>query len=375
MQFKMTNKKELALVLVTLIGISACGTVDSQAAYTSTAPRNTDTLVTPPGLNSPDLVTSYKMAPTATQQVQNGYQLATTKGMHIAYGGSQRWLVIESKDVNSVWPMVSAFINQIGLTVKYQNQSIGVMQTDWAARNNKVPQGTSIRGFFDWVGWGSMYSLNSMYMYRITLWQNGKDVVLMDTNYQMDEEYEGCRSPGIADTSTLASSDQQRTKWIPRPSNPQLELEFLTQYMAFAGMPEEQVKKIVATAESAPKTAALVNNQVVVNDQFDRAWWRTAIALDRVGLGVVDKNRSSGDYYVYPLQAQMDNPDPSFIQRWFGSESANAKALPKPVYTVKLIAQGNQTLISLTQFDNSTPDKDFTANQKKYLTGLAQQLQ
>ena len=45
----------------------------------------------------------------------------------------------------------------------------------------------------------------------------------------------------------------------------------------------------MATAESAPKTAALVNNQVVVNDQFDRAWWRTAIALDRVGLGIVDK--------------------------------------------------------------------------------------
>ena len=113
----------------------------------------------------------------------------------------------------------------------------------------------------------------------------------------------------------------------------------------------------------------------MVNDQFDRVWWRAALALDRVGLGVVDKNRSVGEYYVYPLQSQIDNPDPSFIQKWFSNESGNAVNVPKALYTAKLTAQGNQTTISLKLYDSSSMDPNFVDNQKKYLDGLAAQLQ
>lgn len=358
--------------VLSAIVLAACSAVDSQAVFTSSAPRQTVDLATPPGLTSPDLTTNYKMVPKAQQQ---GYQVANVTNMYIATGGSQRWLVIESQNVNTVWPLVIAYVGQVGLTVKYQNQSIGVIQSDWASRNTAVPQGASLRGLFSWIGLGNMYSLNSMYMYRVTLWQDGNNVIMMDSNYQMDEEYLGCHSPGITNTSSLASSDQQQTKWTPRPSNPQLELEFLTQYMTFAGSPAEQIKKAVAAVQAPAKNAVVVNNQVVVNDQFDRVWWRAALALDRVGLGVVDKNRSVGEYYVYPLQSQIDNPDPSFIQKWFSNESGNAVNVPKALYTAKLTAQGNQTTISLKLYDSSSMDPNFVDNQKKYLDGLAAQLQ
>lgn len=359
--------------LIAMAILTACGSVDSQAVFTSAAPRDTVDLSTPPGLVSPDLSTTYKMNSTSSTA---GYQVNNVSNMHIATGGSQRWLVMESQNVNTIWPMVLAYVNQVGLTVKYQNPAIGVIQSDWASRNTSVPQGASLRGIFDWIGWGSMYSLNSMYMYRVTLWQDGNNVVMMATNYQMDEEYQGCTSPGIANTSARASSDQQQTKWIPRPSNPQLELEFLTQYMTFAGLPQEQIKKAVAAVQApAVNNATVVNNQVIVNDQFDRAWWRTAIALDRVGLGIVDKNHATGEYDVYPLQAQMENPDPSFLQKWFGSESSGKQSGPKALYSVKLTAQGNQTAISLKLYDSSSIDPNFAENQKKYLTGLAAQLQ
>lgn len=371
------NTNKFGYILITvgmLLGLGGCGTTDSQAAFTSAAPRNTDTLITPPGMSSPDLNTNYKMDLTA--QKQSSYQVSRARGMSIVTGGSQRWLVIESQSVDRMMPVMLAYINQLGLTVKYQNPALGVIQTDWSSRNTKVPQGASIRGLFDWIGWGGMYSLNSMYLYRVTLWQDGHNVVIMDTNYQMDEVYEGCGRDGISTTSSFASSDTQRTKWITRPSNPQLELEFLAQFMAFAGTPQDQVKKIVKQVESAPKEANLINNnQVIVNDQFDRAWWRTAVALDRIDLGVVDKNRTMGEYYVYPLQAQLDNPDPGFMKKWFGKESANQNSAPKPLYTIKLVAQGNQTVITMLPYDNQNLDKDFSANQKKYMSGLAQQLQ
>lgn len=369
----MRKIEKIGLVASLILAVSGCGTTDSQATFTSAAPRNTDTLVTPPGLNTPDLNTNYKMDLTA--QKQASYQVSNVKGMQIVTGGSQRWLLVESQTVDRLMPVMLAYINQLGLTVKYQNPALGVIQTDWSSKNNKVPQGASIRGLFDWVGWGGMYSLNSMYLYRVTLWQDGRNVVIMDSNYQMDEVYEGCGKEGISTTSSFASSDTQRTKWIPRPSNPQLELEFLAQFMAFSGIPQEQVKKIVKQVESAPKDANVINNQVVVNDQFDRAWWRTAVALDRVGLGIVDKDRTKGEYYVYPLQSQIDNPDPGFFSKWFGKESANQNSGPKAKYTIKLVAQGNQTMIIMTEYNSQVTDKDFAANQKKYMDSLAQQLQ
>lgn len=361
----------LALIASGLV-ITACSTVDSQAVYNSAAPRNTDTLATPPGLSSPDLNSSYKMT---VIPGQNSYQVPNITGMAIKSGGSQRWLVIESQNVNKIWPSMRAYVTQLGLAVKYQNQAIGVIQTDWASRNTKVPQGEPIRDFFSWVGWGSMYSLDARYMYRITLWQDGNNVVVMATNYEMDETYEGCSGKAMSNTSTFTPSSSQQTKWIPVPSNPQLELEFLTQYMVFSGMSTEQVKEIKQQVQAAPKEATYANNQILVSDNLERAWWRTGLALERTGLGVLDKNRTLGEYYVYPLQAQLNNPDPSFLQKWFSNESSGATP-PKPVYTVKLTAQGNaQTVITLKLYDAQSVDKDFAANQQKYLSGLATQLQ
>ena len=38
--------------------------------------------------------------------------------------------------------------------------------------------------------------------------------------------------------------------------------------------------------------------KLVVDDQFDRAWRRVGLALDRIGFTVVDRDRSSGVYFV-----------------------------------------------------------------------------
>lgn len=367
------NFRIISLLLSTAF-LYACGTTDSQAVFTSASPRDTPNLATPPGLNSPDLSSTYKM--NQPSQMQSGYQLDKVSGMHIANGGSERWLVMESTTVDNVWPMMTAYVNQIGLSIKYQNQGIGVVQTDWASRNTSVPQGASIRGVFDWIGWGGMYSLNSMYMYRITLWQDGNNVVVMNTNYQMDEEYEGCGSPGLAMQNTRISSDGQRSKWVARGSNPQLELEFLAQFMSFAGTPADQVNKMVAEQkQEVAKNAIYKDNSVIVNDSFDRTWWRTAIALERVNLGVLDKNRAAGEYDVFPLQSSVNNPDPGFMSKWFSDESANIEKEAKAKYRVLLTPQSSQTIITLMPYDSRSEDKTFSDERNKYLTGLAEQLQ
>ena len=42
-----------------------------------------------------------------------------------------------------------------------------------------------------------------------------------------------------------------------------------------------------------------------------RAWRRTGLALDRIGLLVTDRDRSQGIYYIRPAQSEMDKSDES----------------------------------------------------------------
>lgn len=361
----------LLVVSVVVIGCST-STINTQADYGQAAPRSTSDLTMPPGLTAPDSNSNYKML--NNQQINEGYSLNQIKDMQIVQGGSERWLVIKNKSVNQVWPMMQAYLNQQGMPIKYQNKSVGLIQTDWAARNTTVKE-TGARALFDWVGMGAQYSLDSKFMYRINLWQNESNTQVFVTNYQMDEVYPGC-SKNLNQTIRVTTSDAQATKWMPVPPNPQMELGFLLQFMAFAGLSPDEVKQViaaVAVAESAPAEARLQSTTLVIDDQFDRAWWRTGIALERAGLGVTDKNRTTGEYYVYQLQATVDNPDPGVFDRWFGSGDKNKLQLPKAQYTVKLQSISNQTNLTLELYPGAT-DKNFTANQDKYLKALQLQL-
>ena len=363
--------RKYSLLAIGLCGLilNACSTIDTTREYSDSSPRNAD-LVVPPGLSSPELSTSYAFVggtSAGNASLQSGYQLDKVKDMQIIQGGSQRWLVIDNKKVDQVWQMMLSYINQLGLTVKYQNPSVGLIQTDWATRNTNVKE-TGVRGLFASIGWGGIYSLSAQYMYRVTLWQNESNTLVFVTNYQMDEVYPGCiTNPNM--NKNYTTSDQT-TKWMPVQSDPQLELNFLMQFMGFAGFSQEQVKQAVATVVATPKQAQLNLDQITINDTFDRAWWRTGLALERAGLGINDKNRETGEYYVYKLQSQIDNSN----NGWFGG-SKDDLVMPKPVYTIKLVASGDKTILTLSPYPNTVVEKDFNADRSKYLNSLLQQLQ
>lgn len=358
-----------------LIGLTSCSSnsFDSQAEYSQATPRQTSNLTMPPGLTAPEVSSNYKMLD--NKQAQEGYALNQIKDMQIIQGGSESWLLIKRKSVNQVWPMMQAFINQQGFSIKYQNKNVGLIQTEWATRSTTVPE-TGVRALFDWVGWGNMYSLQSQYMYRITMWENESDTLVFVTDYQMNEVYPGC-VVNNNQTIKVQPSDAQATKWMPVPPDPAIELGFLMQFMAFSGISPEEAKKIVAASvvastESSINQAWIQGTTLVINDQFDRAWWRSGIALERAELGVADKNRTLGEYYVYPLQSEVDNPDPGFFSRMFGDDKSKLQ-LPKPKYTVKLQANGNQTNLTINLYPGAT-DADFVKHQQIYLDALQKQL-
>jgi outer membrane protein assembly factor BamC len=291
--------------------------------------------------------------------------------MKIEQGGSQRWLVIESRSVDNMWPAMLGFLSQLGLSARYQNQNIGVIQTDWATRNSNVSQ-TDVRALFQWVGWGEMYSMPTQYMFRVTMWQSGKDVQIFVTSIQMSEVYPGC---GRVVNSTVETSDRQITRWMPLPPNPQLDLEFLMQFMAFSGLTPQQIKSVKTDLQTESKalfeSATAIDGKIIVNDNFDRAWWRVAVALDRVGLGIADRNRATGEYYVYPMQSRITAPSDGFFSKLFGSSGGKSLKIPDASYTVKLLGNGDKTILTIVPV-SSNVDAKTAINQ--YLASLAKQL-
>ncbi|MCX8514898.1 MAG: hypothetical protein RL017_559 [Pseudomonadota bacterium] len=369
---KSYNKNYFNLCFSMAIGIliTACATnLDYQGGYAQATPRSTANLTLPPGLTAPTDNNNYKML----NLQQQGYQLNNINNMNLIIAGSEIWLQVKQQSVNQVWPVMLAFLNEQNLNIKLQDPTTGLIQTDWANRNNVVKE-TGIRALFDDIGWGNQYSLQSQYTYRINLWQNESNTLIFVTDYQMNEVYPGCvNNPGGSIFNH--PSDGQITKWMPIPPNPQVQLAFLQQFMVFAGLSPEKAKQVVAPANNVVaeiENAVVKNNTLIVNDQFDRTWWRTGIALERANLGIADKNRSSGEYYVYPLQDDVDNPQPGFFAKLFGNDS-NSLKLPKAKYTIKLQQSNDKTNITMSLYPGAV-DKKFESNQKMFLDLLQKQL-
>jgi len=110
------------------------------------------------------------------------------------------------------------------------------------------------------------------------------------------------------------TSDIPETRWQARPPDPDLEAEMLRRLMVRFGVDDAQAKTQVASAKPAAPRATLSKGDdgagtLALNDQFDRAWRRVGLALDRVGFTVEDRDRSKGLYFVRYIDPQADAKD------------------------------------------------------------------
>jgi outer membrane protein assembly factor BamC len=347
-----------------LISCSTDGTISAQAEYDQAEPRSSSELILPPGLTAPEYNATYKML--YLKSTPSGYQLNKFTDMNIVEEGSQRWLVIKNKNVSQVLPMVLGFLKDQHVNVKYENPNIGLVQTEWFDKNSTVTQG-KMHEFLGWIGLVKEATrAPSWYNFRINLWQNGNDTEMFVTDYHVIE--------------TISAEGKNPTKnWVTIPANPQLELDFLLQFVnfvKFGGSMIEAVNQNNHEDNNYPIKISnrdkIVGNTLIIYDAFDQAWWRTGIALGRVGLGVADKNRSLGELYVYPLPEDVVNQDPGTFKRLFGDDKTNV-AIPKPKYVIKLLSKGSETQLTFAMYPGAT-DSEFAENQRKYINNLAKQL-
>ncbi len=220
--------------------------------------------------------------------------LPDIENVRVERAGTQRWLVVPGTP-EQIWPAVKEFWQQTGCVVNVETPEAGIMETDWNETRAKIPQ-TGITGVIG-RALDSLYSTNERDKFRTRLErgaQSGTTEIYI-SHRGMEEVY--------------ITKDQDQLRWQPRKPDPDLEAEMLRRMMVRFGVDGEQAKTRIAAAKLEPQaklSRGADGNLLALNDQFDRAWRRVGLALDRVGFTVEDRDRSKGLYFVRYIDPDAD---------------------------------------------------------------------
>ncbi len=291
----------VTLAATALIGCETGTSLGKRIEYksTGTAPA----LEIPPDLNTPRFDDRFATTASglAAQQAGRPKQsdlLPQNAEARVVRAGTERWLVVKATP-EQTWATVRSFWNELGFVVALEQPTIGVMETDWAENRAEIPT-DPIRQFI------------------------GKYIDVLYTTYKRDKfrtRIERGVEPGTVEIyvshrgmeqmpTAMSQGTPVAFAWAVLPPNPDLEAEMLGRMMQRFGVPAPAAASAVAAAGSvtpgkpAPSDKARIekgadgSSKLVVDDAFDRAWRRVGLALDRTGFTVVDRDRSTGIYFV-----------------------------------------------------------------------------
>jgi outer membrane protein assembly factor BamC len=205
------------------------------------------------------------------------------------------------------------------------------------------------------------------YRTRLDRTMDGKGTEIYISHRGMQELYT---------TREPTSSTPGQTAWQPRPSDPELEAEFLRRLMVRLGAPDEKAKQLTAASSPAQLRAEIVKSndgteRLQVYEAFDRAWRRVGLALDRVGFTVEDRDRQKGLYFVRYAdpEAEMKEKDKGLIGRLF-SWGGDSKVKPEQ-YRVHVSQETSGSQVHVLNKEG-TAERSRTAH--RILTLLHEQL-
>ena len=270
----------------------------------------------------------------------------------------QRWLTT-SLSPEQVWPQLKEFWPESGFNLESEQAALGLMETEWAENRAKLPQDIIRRTVGKLID--SLYSTGERDKFRTRIERTatgGSEIYI--SHRGMVEVYN--------------SSKAENTVWQPRPTDPQLEAIFLQRLMMKLGATEEQSKAAVLEAQAPANRARVIEEQgkvtLQIDDNFDRAWRRVGLSLDRTGFTVEDRDRSKGLYFVRYVDPKEINKDqPGFLSRLFSKEKSSGPGVDK--YRIAVKTEGGRSSASVLNAEGQT---ESGPNAKRILELLAEDL-
>ncbi len=285
--------------------------------------------------------------------------LPSQPGITLEQDGNQRWLVVAAP-VDQVWPKVREFWTSNGFALKRDDATIGIMETDWVENRADIPQDglrAILKKYLD-----ILYSAPTRDRFRTRLERtaDGKSAEVYLTHSGVEEVAVGGASASSSNTFI----------WQRRPSDPELEAEMLKRLTVYLGASEKRAEVQQAKTGVTPGSRVRLveqggESQLIVSEDYSRAWRLVGLALDSSNYAVEEQNRSQGLYVVEYRDPEQENRKPG-DEGWF-SKLAFWRSKPEapPVgtrYRVRLAGQGQQTVVVVRDASDQ-PDQSAGARQ------------
>lgn len=353
-----TLRRTVALALAALaVALSGCESTQltKRIDYKSTATG--PSLELPPDLTTPRYDDRYSVstasglaAQQATGKARQGDLLATVPDARIARAGNERWLVVKATP-EQAWTLTRQFWNETGFALTIEQPALGVMETDWAENRADIPADALRR------------TLGQFADIFFTTYKRDKFRTRVERGAEPGtvEIYIAHRGMEQVPTTKIDGSSPAAFAWALMPPNPDLEAEMLTRLMMRFGTSEPQAVAAVAQSAAQPERARIEKGsdgvpKLVVDESFDRAWRRVGLALDRSGFTVVDRDRSTGVYFV-----RYADPDAEIAKKdkgWLAKLAFwRQEEVEKPEqYRIAVVEAAPRSLVTV-QDPSGAPDK------------------
>jgi outer membrane protein assembly factor BamC len=348
--------------------------------YKSASQAQTTPLEVPPDLPKPATNDRYSLpeGPSRSTATYSEYRqdrparaqttggvLPAVQNAHIERAGTQRWLVVDVPP-ESVWPVLREFWQEMGFLIAVDNPELGVMETDWAENRAKIPQSV-VRNLIGKV-LDQAYSTPELDRFKVRVERGAKA-----GSTEVYVTHRGAYEMYVADANLRQTG---RTVWQPRQPDPNLEAEMLTRLMVRLGTPETVAATEVKQAKIEPRATLLKGPDGVpvltLKDDFDRAWRRVGLSLDRLGFSVQDVDRAAGLYYIRYLNPPAPSKDETgFLDRLaFWKKDSNAGGKPED-YRVAVAGAEAGTQVTVLSSDGKADKSEAAA---RMLTVLQEDL-
>jgi outer membrane protein assembly factor BamC len=385
--FRVTKR---AAVLLTVAGIvTGCGTSSPTSFnYKSDGRAKEASLAVPPNFLD-EAADQRSLAPQSGQATLSGLQqvqqaapnlptvVPPVSGMRIQRDGAERWLVIEGKTPDQVWPQVRRFWQEQGFLLVVDSRDKGVMETDWNETHPQISDGLIRDTLAKATGNSYVTAERNKYRTRLETASNGGTYVFISQK--------GMRE-------ALTGTNNDTSQWQARPNDPALENEYLRRLMSTLAMNDSGTANAAtpigasgaagAQAKGGNAAAAAVaaqnvqnasrgpvrneqvpeaaSSQMTLPEAYDRAWLRVGIALDRANFTVDDRDRNKGIYFV----RYVDPNDKTSAQQGFWSQVFHGrKEMVAKQYQINVRALTDQeTRVGIVN-DKGQPDDSAQARQ------------
>jgi len=348
--------KRVAALLMAGGLVAGCGTSSpNKIDYKSDSKSKEVSLAVPPNMTE-ETADQRSLPPqsgqtslSTLQQVQSAAPANTNvvapavSGMHIQRDGTESWLVLDNKTPEQAWPQIRRFWQEQGFLLVVDQRDKGVMETDWNETHPSINDGLIRNTLSKAMGNSYVTAERNKYRTRLEASPNGGTYVFISQK-------------GLREALTGTNNDT--SKWEPKPNDPGLETEYLKRLMAALAAVDSGQSMANASAaavspagsQTAPNAATsgaksaaaataaqnvalsaqtpmpdassngtsaqLSSTELTLGEPYDRAWLRVGLALDRSNFTVDDRDRNKGLYFI----RYVDPKDMTSAEQGFWSQ-------------------------------------------------------